>query len=312
MTLNQTPATQGQPSGAAGNGSQATASPTPQAPISPPNIFDMQREAALAMQEKQRGQQAQPAQSAGGKEDGSQPKTDAPASIDWKAVDWSSVPLSDYADQIPWEKIDIKQIEKIPGVSKMQGTLRQQGAQALARVQAEKAALEKQIKDMTELIRGNAPQHAARLDQIQAGAQSAQLQSQLEFYQQQEALKEMERRLGLPANYFADNPVAEPFQAFEAAVDYHRTAGTTQVDELRRQLDEITRKLNAQAAQATDPVANADRGTVAPATNFQSRYNEYVKLGDSQGADAVRREALATGQDVDTSVWQRKAMGYPF
>lgn len=277
----------------------------PSQPVTPGAHVPFVRPGSPAQRAQQRAQQpAQQTQQAPAGEQGGQGGGSAAPASDWEKLDWGSVDW----EKVPVDKLNIPNIEKIPGVSKMQSALRKQASEfqtAAQKAQAENAALKKQLEEMSNLIRGKLPQQEQHMNQIQAQAEAERMRQELEFYQRQNVVSRFAEEYGVPQDLYQE--IQSPQELFEKAIDFHRTRATTTEQEWQRRFSEMEKQLQALQRQGSDPAANADRGQATGSTNWQARYNEAVKNGNGPEADAIERQAFSSGVAIDVvTPWRER------
>lgn len=240
------------------------------------------------------GSSGAPASPATSQEGSGATPSSSPA-FDPTKFDWES-----NIDNVPWEKVDIKRIEKIPGVSKMQRSLAQKLQMEQERAQAETRALQAQLQQYQALLAGQYPEMQPHIQQIQNQGEQARLQAELERYHRQESIRALSEQYDVPADYFEDNPPADPMDAVFKAAEYHRTARVTTESQLQQQLAEMKRQLDALTNRATDPAANQDVGVRTPAGNsFQTSWEGLMREGKFREANKLLREAQDLGLEIN-------------
>lgn len=235
-------------------------------------------------------------QEAGAPTETSAPQT--PPDIDFSKIDFSKIDWESNFDKVPWDKV--KQIDKIPAVRKMQSALRRQADEARAQAQAERQALQAQLQQYQALLAGQYPEMQPHIQQIQNQGEQARLQAELERYHRQESIRALSEQYDVPADYFEDNPPADPMDAVFKAAEYHRTARVTTESQLQQQLAEMKRQLDALTNRATDPAANQDVGVRTPAGNsFQTSWEGLMREGKFREANKLLREAQDLGLEIN-------------
>lgn len=299
MSGTDTPATPpAEGAGAAGESQQ------PSAPQTPAEHVPFQRAGRREVNLQQEGQQQQ--QPSGGDANGDG-GTATPTKTDWGKLDWESVDWS----KVDWDKVSIPEIEKVPGVSKMQSALRKQANEAAKSAQkasAENAALKAQLDELTKLVQGKLPQQSADLDRITAMSEAERMRAELQAYQQQEVTDRFAQEYGLPNNLY-EGGVNSPAELYDKAIDFYRNKALETEQSTNSRLDALQKELDALKSQGTDPAANADRGgTLGGSVNWQARYDQAASEGNGPEADSIERQATAQGVQIDTvTAWRRRS-----
>lgn len=227
---------------------------------------------------------------------GATPGQNTPPAIDWKTFDWAS-----HADTLPWESIDVKNIEKIPNVKKMQSTYERKLKETQRQAQQEAEVLRQQLQQYQQIVSGQDPDLAQRLQGVTQQGDVLRMQQQLERYQEIEARKLIAQKYEVPEEVvfgFAGGPEEVMTQVLE----YQNLNRVNTTQTLQQQLAEMQKKLEAFTRQKTDPAANADITVAAPATSvYQTQWESLVAEGRGTEAGQLYRDALSKGININTN-----------
>ena len=220
-------------------------------------------------------------------------QTQAPA-IDWKTFDWEA-----HVDDIPWDKLDVKRIEKIPTVRKMQQSherfLKDQQRQA----QQEAEVLRQQLQQYQQIVTGQDPDLGQRLQGVAQQGDVFRMQQQLERYQEMEARKLIAQKYEVPEEVVFGF-MGGPEEVMTQVLEYQNLNRVNTTQTLQQQLADMQKKLDAFTRQKTDPAANADIGIAQPATSaYQTQWEALVKEGRGTEAGKLYRDALEKGVTIN-------------
>ena len=214
--------------------------------------------------------------------------------IDWNKVDWQA-----HADKIPWDKLE-KRIEQLPNVRKMQSTYERRMKELERQSRQEAETLRQQLTQYQQLIAGQEPELASKLQGIHQQGETLRLQQQLEYYQEVEGRKAIAEKYDIPED------VVMGFQGglndvLLQAMDYQRLQRVEKTSTLEQQLADMQKKIDALTRQRSDPAANADVNVAQPSgSHFQTEWERLVKEGRSDEAWRVRMDAKSKGVEINT------------
>lgn len=225
---------------------------------------------------------------------GTQTATTAPAGaapdFDWAKFDWES-----NADKVPWDKIDAKRIEQIPNVRKMQQSHERRVKELERQARQEREALQQQLSQIQQMIVGSNPEMAQQLQTVAQQADYYRDRQQLERYQEIEARRLIAQQYEIPEETVMSFQ-GGPDEVVAQALDYQRNHVVQQRDTFQKQIEEMRRQLDALTRQRTDPAANQDLAVATPAGNhYQTTWEQLVREGKGDEAEKIRREAVSKG-----------------
>lgn len=227
---------------------------------------------------------------------GATPGQNTPPAIDWNTFDWEA-----HADSIPWDKLDAKRIEKIPNVRKMQSTYERKLKDQQRQAQQEAEVLRQQLNQYQQIVSGQDPDLAQRLQGVDQQGVVYRMQQQLEHYQEMEARKLIASKYELPEEVVFGFQ-GGPEEVMTQVLEYKNLNQVNTTSTLEQRLAEMQKKLDAFTRQRSDPAANADVGVAQPATSaYQKQWEALVAEGRGTEAGQLYRDALAKGVNINTS-----------
>lgn len=205
---------------------------------------------------------------------------------------------------VDWATVDIKNIEKIEPVRKMQQTKDKLVAEAkreASKAQRETQSLKQQLEMMKQMLQGNAPEIIPQFQAVQNQAMVQQLEENLRDY---ESVGQKEEAFGLMAKRFGVDPelllsANDPYEAFDIIGDYYLASHAQQA----QQLVSLQQQMQAIQARSTDPVSSPDSGSTSVGS-LQTEYDQHMKTFHGDKAAAIRRKAEAQGLTLDLSRWR--------
>ena len=231
---------------------------------------------------------------------GTQPGVTESPSIDWNKVDWSV-----HADKIPWDKLE-KNIEKLPNVRKMQSTYERRMKDLERQSRQENEGLRQQLQQYQQLIAGQEPELAGKLQGIHQQSETLRLQQQLEHYQEVEARKALAQQYEIPEDIVFGFQ-GGPTEVMSQILDFQRLQRVEKTSTLEQQLADMQRKIDALTRRNSDPAANADVNVAQPSgSHFQTQRETLVKAGRGDEASRLMREAQAKGLTIKTDTVKPK------
>lgn len=226
---------------------------------------------------------------------GATPGQTSPA-IDWNTFDWEA-----HADKIPWDKLDAKRIEKIPNVRKMQSTYERKLKETERQARQEAEVLRQQLNQYQQIVSGQDPDLAQRLQGVDQQGEVYRMQQQLERYQEMEARKLIASKYELPEEVVFGF-MGGPEEVMTQVLEYKNLNQVNTTSTLEQRLAEMQKKLDAFTRQRSDPAANADVGVAQPATSaYQKQWEALVAEGRGTEAGQLYRDALAKGVNINTT-----------
>lgn len=218
--------------------------------------------------------------------------------IDWNKLDWQA-----HADKIPWDKAPI---DKIPSVQKMQASLRRQQAESEKRAREREQILQEQLNQYQQLIAGQDPELAQRMQGVNQQAETLRMQQQLDRYQEIEARKLMAERYQVPEEIVFGFQ-GGPEEVMAQVLDYQSMNRVETQNTLQKQLAEMQAKLDALTRRSSDPAANQDVSVAAPSgSHYQNEWERLTKEGRGDEASRLYREALTKGLTINRDITKPK------
>lgn len=220
--------------------------------------------------------------------------TTAPAGavqdVDWAKFDWEA-----NADKVPWDKLDVKRIEQIPNVRKMQQSHERRMKELERQARQEREVLQQQLNQFQQMIAGTNPELAQQMQSVTQQADYYRDRQQLERYQELEARRLIAQQYEIPEDTVMGFQ-GGPDEVLSQAMDYQRTHSVQQRSEFQKQIENLQRQLDALTRQRSDPAANQDVNVATPAgSHYQTTWEQLVKDGKGDEAERIRREAQAKG-----------------
>lgn len=223
--------------------------------------------------------------------------------IDWNKVDWQA-----NADKIPWDKIDAKRIEQIPNVRKMQSTYERRMKELERQSRQEAETLRQQLTQYQQLIAGQDPEMAGKLQGIHQQGETLRLQQQLEHYQEMEARKALAQQYEIPEDVVFGFQ-GGPTEVMSQILDYQRLQRTERTSTLEQQLADMQRKLDALTRRNADPSANSDVNVAQPSgSHFQTQWDKLMQ--ERRGDEAARLAKEARDKGLPLKIEAAKPKGW--